>query len=132
MSTKAFGIYSSGGDLIKSSDELVIEISYDYMACMVKRVNKNAIANFELFTFNKEGTADFEELFSNVLVSSKLLDKSFESTHIYINNEFALPVPVFKFNKEIASDYLNVVFGEETSAKKQFDHLDTEPDLMNV
>jgi hypothetical protein len=132
MATKAFGIYTSGGDSIKNSDELVIEIGYDHMACMVKRVNKNAIANFELFTFNKEETSDFEELFSNVLVTSKMLDKSFANTHIYINNEFALPVPVFKFNKEIANDYLNVVFGEDTGAKKQFDHLDTEPDLMNV
>jgi hypothetical protein len=132
MSTKAFGIYTSGGNSITSGDELVLEIGYDHMACMVKRVTKNAIANFELFTFGKEETSDFGELFSNVLVGSKLLDKSFASTHIYINNELALPVPVFKFNKEIATDYLNVVFGEDGGAKKQFDHLDTQPDLMNV
>ena len=61
-----------------------------------------------------------------------MIDRTFANTRIYINNEFALLVPVFKFNKDISEEYLNIVFGEDNGAKKQFEHLNTEPDLMNV
>lgn len=132
MSKKTFGIYTSGDNAIKNNDELIIEIGNSHLACIVKKGSKDLIAAFELFTFEKEEIADFEELFSVVLNDSQLIDKTFANTRIYINNEFSLLVPVFKFNKEISTEYLNIVFGEDQSAKKQFEHLDTNPDLMNV
>jgi hypothetical protein len=133
MSTKTFGIYTSAGDDgIRNNDELIIEIGFSHIACVIKKRAKNAVAAFELFTHTKDEILDFEELFSSILVASKLLNRSFLNTHVYINTEFALLVPVFKFNKEVAADYLNVVFGEDADARKQFEHVDSSPDFMNV
>jgi hypothetical protein len=133
MSTKAFGIYTSGTEIsIKNDDELVIEISSSHFACMVKSGAKNLISAFELFTYSPNETLDFENLFSGILVPSELLNKSYLNTIVYINNESALPVPAARFNKEIATDYLNIIFGEDTGTQKQYEHVSIEPDLMNV
>ncbi len=132
MSKKAFGIYTSGGnDAIKNNDLLIIEIGYSHLACLIKG-SDNSVAAFELYTFNKNETSDFENLFSSVLDKSQLLDKTYADTKLYINHEFALPVPATKFNEEISNDYLNVVFGEDEDSILQFDEVNAEPGLMNV
>jgi len=132
MSTMAFGIYSSEGNkAITNNDSLIIEIGYSHFACLVKGSDK-MIAAFELYTFNKEEMLDFKNLFSEVLAKSELLNKTYADTKLYINNEFALPVPSSKFDKEITHDYLNVVFGEDESSIQQFDEVSVEPGLMNA
>lgn len=62
----------------------------------------------------------------------KILNKGINSSSIYFNDEHCVPVPIFKFNKEIAADYLNIVFGEDPTSRIQFEHLPMEPGIMNV
>lgn len=131
MPHKNFSIYSAQNFNVDMTDQLVLEAGKSHIACICIKENKTITA-FELFTFNENETANFRHLFASILATSKLLDKFYAATHIYINNEVSLLVPVYKFNKEIAADYLNVVFGEDTLSKVQFDHLSAEPQMMNV
>lgn len=132
MSNKSFSIYGSEEFAVEDNDQLVIEIAKSHMACIVTKENRKAIAAYELFSFNEDEGKNLNQLFANLAQHSKILSKPTPSVSIYINNELCIPVPIFKFNKEIAAEYLNVVFGEDGFSKNQFEHLPVEPGIMNV
>jgi hypothetical protein len=133
MSIKTIGIYTSGGgDSINTNDDLIIEIGSGHVACVVSSRIQNAAAAIELFVGTEEETTDFPLFLSNVIKSSKVLHRTFSNTKIFINNECALVVPVSKFSKAIAADYLNMIFGEERNSRIQFEHLEVSGDMMNV
>jgi hypothetical protein len=132
MPNKNFSIYSSEPFLVEDNDQLILEIADSHVACLVTKENKKDIAAFELYTFNQVEGANFGELFSNIRQQSKLLNASVSGVSIYTNNERCIPVPIFKFNKEIASDYLGLVHGEDQLAKTLFEHLPIDPGIMNV
>ena len=132
MPNKSFSIYSSDEFTVDDNDQLVIEIAKSHVACIVSRDHQKAIAGYELFTFNEDEASDFPALFANISTQSQILNTQIASPSIYFNDELCLPVPIFKFNKEIAVEYLNVVFGEDPASKIQFEHLPIEPGIMNV
>lgn len=133
MSNKSFSIYSSKDDTIADiHDRLLLEVGKTHIACINTNEHKKTISAFELFNFTENEAADFSKLFAALSAESKLLDKSYPATQVFINNEFSLLVPVFKFNKEIAADYLNVIFGEDLLSAIHFDHLPIEPGMMNA
>ncbi|HEX8277631.1 MAG TPA: DUF3822 family protein, partial [Segetibacter sp.] len=102
-----------------------------HIACIKKKGNKR-ISAFELFNFTENEAADFTSLFKTISADSKLFNKAYSATQVFINNESSMLVPVFNFNTEIAADYLNVIFGEDPFSKVQFEHLPIEPGMMNV
>lgn len=132
MPNKSFSIYSSDDLTVEDNGQLVIEIAKSHMAFIVRKENKRSIAACEIFTFNEDEGYNLNELFANVSLQSKLISTQTPSASIYINNELCIPVPIFKFNKEIAAEYLNAVFGEDHFSKIQFEHLPVEPGIMNV
>ncbi len=133
MSNKSFSIYSSPeGAIADIHDKLLLEVGKTYIACIDTNEHKKTISAFELFSFTENEAADFPKLFSAISSESKLLDKSYPATQVFINNELSLLVPVFKFNTEIAADYLNVIFGEDSFSAMHIDHLPIEPGMMNV
>ena len=132
MPNKSFSIYSSGEFAVEEGDQLIIEIAKSHIACIVSKDNPKGITGYELFSFKDDEIASFPALFENVSAHSKILNNPWSSSSIYLNNEFCLPVPIFKFNKDISADYLNVVFGEDSLSKVQFEHLPIEPGIMNV
>ncbi|MDB5246552.1 MAG: hypothetical protein JWQ40_946 [Segetibacter sp.] len=133
MPNKSFSFYPSTQESsVDTFDELVIELGKSFIAVMLVKGSKKSVAAFELFTFDEEETTDFKKLFSEVLLSSKVLENHSLPAKVYINNNVTLLVPVFKFNKEIAADYLDVVFGEDRLSAIQFEHIPVEPGMMNV
>ncbi|MCW3106286.1 MAG: hypothetical protein JWQ09_792 [Segetibacter sp.] len=134
MPNKSFSIYNSDDFTVEEGDQLVVEIATSHLACVVtkEKENKRAITAYELFSFNEDEAANFSILFQNISAESKILNKRLSSSSIYFNNEVCIPVPIFKFNKEISEEYLNVVFGEDPFSKIQFEHLPIEPGIMNV
>lgn len=133
MPNKSFSIYSTKEDAIADIDDrLVLEVAKTHIACISKKEHKKTISAFELFSFAESEAADFANLFKAVFADSKILPKSFPATQVFINNESSLLVPVFKFNTEIAANYLDIVFGEDSVSKIQFEHLPVEPGMMNV
>ena len=132
MPNKSFSIYSSDDFTIGENDKLVIEIAKSHVACVVSNENSEAIAAYELFSFDENESDDLPKLFTNLSLVSKILPNKISSAKIHFNNEFCIPVPIFKFNKDIAAEYLNIVFGEDPFSKIQFEHLPIEPGIMNV
>lgn len=132
MPNKSFSIYSGDDFTVEENDQLVIEMAKSHMACIVRNETAKAITAYELFSFAEDETLSFAKLFDKIATNSPILSQGFNSTSVYVNNELCVPVPIFKFNKEIAGDYLNLVFGEDPSAKIQFEHLPIEPGIMNV
>lgn len=134
MPNKSFSIYGSEDRAAEDEGGLVIEIAASHLACVLtkEKENKRVVTAYELFSFNEHESANFPLLFTNLLSESKILKGGLSSADIYFNNDLCLPVPIFKFNKEIAADYLNVIFGEDTFSKIHFEHLPIEPGIMNV
>lgn len=132
MPAKSFSIYNhekSGDD---SSSNLILEIGNSHIAAVVARPYEKAVAGFELFTFGEREAADFETLFRNVSLNSALLQKTYSATQIYFNNEYSLPVPVSVFDKEIAVDYMNLMFGEDAGYTAKYDYVAISSDIVNV
>ncbi|MDB5191948.1 MAG: hypothetical protein JWQ96_1511 [Segetibacter sp.] len=133
MAQKTFSIYAPGSDIVsKNSDSLVVEVGVLHIACVVKRGTKNSIVAVELFNYSSEEGRDFELLFTRIMVISRLLDKSYASTLLFINNPYSVLIPYTRFNKDIAEDYLNMVHGIPVNGQKEFDKVDVEPGIMNA
>lgn len=132
MSNKNLSIYSENDFIVEEKDQVIIELAKSHLACILLKENKTFIAGCELYTFSEEEGEKPDELLSTIFQQSKILSQHFERVKIFINNEFCLPVPIFKFNKEIAEDYLNVVFGDDNSSTTLFEHLPVDPGVMNV
>jgi len=129
MSTLAFSIYSPEGGNATIPNKLIIEISNSHMACLAT-ASDNMMTAFELYTFNKEETLDFEKLFAGVIAKSQVLSKTYTDTKFYVNNEYALVVPAAKFDKEILDDFLNIAFGEDQDSIKRYDTINAKPNLV--
>ncbi len=133
MPNKNFSIYQPDLDFkIYTHDHLVLEVGKSHMACIATKPNNKLIVAFELFTFKESEAENFDQLFSAISANSKLLAVSNPGAHVYINNEQSLLVPVFKFSKDIATHYLNIVYGDDESSKTLYEHLAIEPGMMNV
>jgi hypothetical protein len=132
MSNKNFSIYSSHEGITDIHDKLLIEVGKTHIAFIHTNDHKKDISALELFNFNENEAGDFSKLFAVISSDSKLLTKSYPGTVVFINNEYSLLVPVFKFNTEIAADYLDVIFGEDMFSVIHFDHLPIEPGMMNA
>lgn len=132
MSNKSFSIYSANELAVEAGDQLVIEVAKSQMAFLVIQQNKKSVTAFELFSFGEDESENFSDLLENIAANSKILNENIANVSVYFNNEFCLPVPIYKFNKEISEEYLNVVFGESFSSKIHFEHLAVEPGIMNT
>src|SRR3954471_2333828 len=111
MPNKSFSIYSADDFSVEPGHRLVIEIARSHMACIVRRENKRSIVACELFSYHEDEGGNLDRLFDNITPQSKILTGRAVPVNVYFNNELCIPVPIFKFNKDIAADYLNLVFG---------------------
>lgn len=131
MPNKSLSLYSPE-DAIEDNVRLVVEVAKNHLACVVTKENRKAISAFELFTFTESEAASFDELLAGITQQSKLLSIKIASVHVYINNEYCIPVPIFKFNKETAEEYLQIAFGTACPSKTHYEHLPVEPGIINV
>lgn len=133
MANKSFSIYRAKEDTAADLDDrLVLEVGKTHIACLTKKEHKKTISAFELFSFTENESTDFSKLFKAISADSKLLTKPYPAAQVFINNDTSLMVPIFKFNTDIASAYLDLIFGDDPFSKIQFEHLPIEPGMMNV
>ncbi|HEX8357189.1 MAG TPA: DUF3822 family protein [Segetibacter sp.] len=133
MPNKTFSIYSSKEHLQgEAGSQLLVEVGRQHLALLLLQQNLKIVEAFELFNFGADELRDFALLFASISKSSVLLGKSYYKAEVFFNNEVSLLVPIFKFNKEIAADYLNVVFGEDPTSQILFEHLPLESGMMNT
>lgn len=132
MPNKSFSIFQQAeGIAADTAKRLVLEVGKTHVTVISQNVNKN-IAAFELFSYAENEAADFSALFAAISADSKLINAAYENAEVFINNEVSILVPIFKFDREIAEDYLTIMFGENVSCKTQFEHLPVEPGIINV
>ena len=133
MPNKSFSLYNLDGNVtIDERDQLVLEIGKSHIACILKEESKQTIAAFELFLFKEEEALDFKKLFNIISADSKLLASPNSGARVFINNPVCIPVPIFKFNKDIAEDYLNLVYANDPLATTLYDNIAIEPGIMNI
>ena len=117
---------------INDKDRLVVELSRTHLACMTVHEDKQAISGFELYTFSADEAKHPEDIIDHVWANSKLVNKKRTGTHIYINDEYCVPVPVMKFDEALAESYLDMVSGPDYDAEVRHEHLTVMPCIMNV
>jgi len=133
MVNKSFSIYNEGEEIKAGpNQQVVVEIGKTHLASIIYDADNKSLTAFELFEFKENDTDNFNLFFSTIVEKSKTLSDAFRPARIFINHEFCLPVPTYKFNKDIAADYLNIVFGNTASAKIKYDHVAVNPDIINV
>lgn len=130
MPVKQFEI-GTADYLFDSDHRLVVELGNRHVACLVHTGQRSCIA-IELFTHTDAEAHDVEKLLNSVTGLSRLLPINFTNSRVYVNNELAVLVPSYKFNKEIAEDYLRIALGEDDDYVKMFEAIQTDPVIMNV
>jgi len=108
MVQKTFGIYSE--DLNGSS--LYIETGSDYLACSCKERNTGKVAAFELFSFDKTEPENFEKLFREVQLHSRLLTTAFDDVHCIWGYEQCVCVPNEFYSRGLAATSMELMYGE--------------------
>ncbi len=116
----------------QSANSLVLELGKHHLACLVKNKAKNSIDAIEVFTFIPEESDDIRAVWNTLKGESSILNNTYQSTTLYVNNDLSVLVPSYKFTKEISDDYLQVVFGESTGFINHFEAIKVDPVIMNV
>lgn len=120
MSTKTYSIYKAAKDLGGlSNHKLVIELHKNHFSCLVIDELNNIIA-FEFFEF-ENAEFDIEVILSEVMVESRILDKSFSSTELYFNTAEAVLIPKNHNTKIEVDDFLNVACGTSYTIENKLD-----------
>jgi Protein of unknown function (DUF3822) len=112
MVKKTAGIY--GNIAVQSpfnTDQLVIEVSKYHIACLVKLAIKNQLVALELYTFDSTEN-DWYEIFQQVRSKSRVLDRGFIDTKVYLNLPETILIPKEKFSQEAAINYIELLFGD--------------------
>lgn len=111
MVNKVFSIYSRGKEADTRNKQLIVEVGIDHIACMAKEEGGKPIEDFELFRTDGNEEVNFEQVFSQVLSGSALLEKTYTKTTVFINNETGFIAPSHGFDTGNSNDYLNLIFG---------------------
>jgi hypothetical protein len=108
MVRKTFGIYSEE----LSDCDLFIETGTEYISCWCKNNETKQVKAFELFSFTETSIKDFEKLLGNIRADSRLLTTKFEKTYCIWGHEKCVCIPQEFYKDEIASSYMEFMFGE--------------------
>ncbi len=117
MVRKSFGIYSED----HSGCVLYIETGNEYIASWCKHKNTGQVKAFEFFSFAPIDARDFDKLLKYVQSHSGLLTESFEKVYCIWSDEKCVCIPNEFYKDEIASVYMQTMFGDniETTFYKE-------------
>lgn len=125
-------VYIDSFDPSEEGDKLVLEVGDQHLSCAVFRPAQNGVVALESFTFSKDEADHFDETFTKISSVSKLLGGAYKSAYLHVNTERAVLVPAYKFNKEIAADYLEITHGAIATDKRHYDTIEVDPAIVNV
>jgi len=109
--------------------QLVLEIGQQHIT--VVQLQQTSVTGIEIFRFTPSDNSDAEALVDSLLHASEMSRADYATITIYFNHPDAVLVPVFKFNKEIAEDYLQIAFGPAPDCTRMFDN-SPGAEIMNV
>lgn len=132
MIQKTIGLYNEASAHSPfSKDTLIIEVSNEHVACLVKSEDEQKVTAFEFFTIELDNN-DWEEVFYELRTNSGLMDKSYTETLVFYHVQEAVLVPAYKYNSSVNDAYLNLLFGEEEKTIVQAKSLTVEDEKIYV
>jgi hypothetical protein len=94
-----------------NSDQLFFEISETHAALIVKSGLKNELNALEYFEFDKL-KQDWYEIFYQIRMHSKILDRSYNDTKVFYHLKEVVIVPAALYNADTSDIYLSTLFGD--------------------
>lgn len=132
MIQKTIGLYNEASAHSPfSKDTLIIEVSNEHVACLVKSEDEEKVTAFEFFTVELDNN-DWEEVFYELRTNSGLMDKSYTQTLVFYHVQEAVLVPAYKYNSSVNDAYLNLLFGEDDTTIVQAKSLTVEDEKIYV
>ncbi|MEX6686889.1 DUF3822 family protein [Danxiaibacter flavus] len=112
MVQKNFGIYGEDD----AATRLYVEIGDSIIACWSITDNNDWLHSFELFEFGKD-MSDYEEIFRQTKLYSKLLSQSYPDVKIILNNKDVVAVPGSFYREDSLNDYFLLETGAPAHGK---------------
>ncbi len=97
-----------------NSSTLTVEIGIHHIALIVK--DGTSIQAFELYEI-KDEISDWNKIFTTLNFQSKITNKKYATTTVFLNTVEALIVPAEKFRAESIEPYLSAVYGNTENVK---------------
>jgi hypothetical protein len=115
----------------EATGQLVIEIGCNDMVCLVKGAVSQEIEGFEIFRLDKE-SGDWTDVFYELRASSRLLNRTYLTTHCYYNFEEAIIIPGAHFTATAAGDYLSLMYGDSGHHDFMYEMIGENEQLVNA
>lgn len=132
MANKIFSFYTNNGHhSATDGDQLIIETGRTHFACMVRNEGSKHITALEWFKHEAGSGQNFGSYLKEVEGASKLLDKYYSKTNLFINNECSVLVPRSKFSKEVMEDYLDSILGKSLKNTSMVDEIEEGGGIVN-
>lgn len=125
MAQKTYSLYHS--ETVEGDQQLVAEIGATHLALVLGTQSK--ISGFEYFDADDN---DLEALLSFAKENSLLLDKSYSETKLFYNLEESVLVPSVHFNSSVASEFLDIAFGDKAASRINVENINVQPGIVNV
>jgi hypothetical protein len=125
MPQKTYSIYNS--ESIQGDQQLAVEIGKNYLALVLGTSSK--LSGFEYYDAEEN---DLQEFLIYIKSHSQLLDKSYSETHLYYNLEESVLVPIGQFNTSVASEFVDLAFGNKPASRINVENVDVQPGVVNV
>jgi hypothetical protein len=120
MAIKTYSIFKAAQDLGGlSNQKLVIELHKNHFSCLVVDETNEIIA-FEFFEF-ENNEFDIEIVLSEVMIDSRILDKSFANSELYFNTPEAVLIPQKHNTDSEVDDFLNLACGSSLTSENKID-----------
>lgn len=123
MAEKKYSLYN---DTAVLDQRLAVEIGDGYIVLVAGADGR--ISGLEYFT--SEDT--LEETLNDISQLSSLIKQNYSETKVFYNLEEAVMVPVGLFNSSVASEFVDLAFGNKADARVNVENIDVTPGIVNV
>jgi Protein of unknown function (DUF3822) len=131
MARKKAGFYSDT-TISGLGHDLTIELGDEEMVCMTKSIDTGLIDSFELFSFDKDATEDWNDIFYEIKTLSATFNKQYKQVFCYFNTEESILIPEKFLTASSAEDYLNLVYGDNPRMELKYEKLHATKVFINA
>lgn len=115
MVQKTFGIYNP--ETATGAEQFYLELGKSHVAAWLKDSNSNVISAFELFEYDAEMSPVFANVLRDVKLASGIMKDYHPNVQVIWENSECLLVPAHYYHDQVATQYLNIVFGNALHAE---------------
>jgi hypothetical protein len=124
MAEKTYSLYNDAEIL---DQRLAVEIGDSYIVLVTGTGGK--ISGLEYFTTDEN---TLEEILNEIGDHSSLIKKNYSETRVYYNLKETVLVPVGQFNTSVASEFVDLAFGNTSASRVNVENINIAPGIVNV